>query len=340
MISDALKKVLDSKNLTQEETEDVFMNIMQGNANDIQIAAFLTALRIKGETIEEITGAATIMRKLAVPIRAENKVILDTCGTGGSQKHGFNVSTLAALVVSAAGIAVAKHGNRSMTSKAGSADILETLGVNINAAPQITEKCLNEINIGFMFAPLFHKAMKYAIGVRKQLGFRTIFNILGPLTNPAKATHQLLGVFDPDLCQPMAAVLGKLGLKRALVVHGQDGLDEVTLTDETIVCELNNGKIDNYTITPEQFGLKRALLKDIQISSLEESKQLSLELLNGKSSGPIYDFVVLNSGCALYAAECSASIDEGIKLAKNILMEKKALEKLELLKKLTNADNT
>lgn len=181
------------------------------------------------------------MRKLAVTLNIKSKVIMDTCGTGGSGKHGFNVSTLTALVISAAGVTVAKHGNRSITSKSGSADLLESLGVNINAAPQITEKCINEIGIGFMFAPLFHKAMKYAIGVRRELGFRTIFNILGPLTNPAHATHQLLGVFNPDLCEPLARVLGKLGLRHALVVHGSDGLDEVTITNSTIVCEMRWG---------------------------------------------------------------------------------------------------
>ncbi len=339
MISESMKKIILSQNLSRQETEDAFSQIMQGNTTDAQIAAFLTALMIKGETVDEITGAATIMRKLATAIHVKNKVILDTCGTGGSQKHGFNVSTLTALVVSAVGVTVAKHGNRSMTSKSGSADLLEALGVNINVEPRITEKCINEIGIGFMFAPLFHKAMKYAIGVRRELGFRTIFNILGPLTNPAHTTHQLLGVFNPALCKPMSMVLGNLGLKRALVVHGNDGLDEVTLSDSTIVYEMNNGKTDNYTITPEQFGLKRVQLEDIQISGLEESKKVSLEILNGISS-PKYDFVVLNSAFALYAAEYVSSINAGIEIAIEMLKKKKALDKLELLKKMTNADNT
>ncbi|MCG2711472.1 MAG: anthranilate phosphoribosyltransferase [Candidatus Omnitrophica bacterium] len=339
MITESLKKIINSQDLSLQETETVFTQIMQGNATPTQIAAFLTALHIKGETVDEITGAAAIMRKFAEPLDIKSKVIMDTCGTGGSGKHGFNVSTLTALVVSAAGVTVAKHGNRSITGKSGSADLLENLGVNINVEPRITEKCINEIGIGFMFAPLFHKAMKYAIGVRREIGFRTIFNILGPLTNPAHATHQLLGVFKADLCEPLARVLGKLGLKHALVVYGNDGLDEVTITDSTIVCEMKDGKIDNYTICPEQFGLKRALIEDVQISSIEESAKAALEILEG-INGPMHDFVVINSACALYTAERVSSIFEGVELAKRMLREKKAAEKLVLLKKLTNADNT
>ncbi len=339
MITESLKKIINSHDLSRQETEAVFSQIMQGKATPAQIAAFLTALHIKGETVDEITGAAAIMRKFAEPLNIKSKVIMDTCGTGGTGKHCFNVSTLTALVVSAAGVTVAKHGNRSITSKSGSADLLEALGVNINASPSLTEACINEIGIGFMFAPLFHKAMKHAIGVRREIGFRTIFNILGPLTNPAQATHQLLGVFKADLCEPLARVLGKLGLKHALVVHGNDGLDEVTITDSTIVCEMKDGQINNYTITPEQFGLKRASIEDIQISGPAHSKKIAQEILSGKN-GPIYDFVILNSACALYTAECVSSIREGVDLAKKMLQENKAAEKLELLKKLTNADNS
>ena len=339
MITHSLEKVINSQDLSLIETKTIFTQIMQGAATDAQIAAFLTALRIKGETVDEITGAAAIMRELAVHLDIKSDVIMDTCGTGGSKKHGFNVSTLTALVVSAAGVTVAKHGNRSVTSKSGSADLLEALEVKIDAPPRVTEKCINEIGIGFMFAPIFHKAMKYAITARKELGFRTIFNILGPLTNPAYASHQLLGVFTPDLCEPMVKVLKELGLKRALVVHGNDGLDEVTLSDSTIIYELRDGEISKYFITPEEFGLKRVSLRDIQISGLEQSKQVTLEILSGVH-GPMYDFVLLNSACALYTAQRVPSINEGIKLANDILVNRKAKEKLDLLKKMTNADNT
>ncbi|MCK4994192.1 MAG: anthranilate phosphoribosyltransferase [Candidatus Omnitrophica bacterium] len=339
MITHSLEKLINSQDLSRMETETVFTQIMQGAATAPQIAALLTAMRMKSESIEEITGAASIMRELAVSLDIKSKLIMDTCGTGGSGKHAFNVSTLTALVVSAAGITVAKHGNRGISSKSGSADLLEALGVNINAKPEITQKCINEIGIGFMYAPLFHQATKYAAGVRRELGFRTIFNILGPLTNPARATHQLLGVFNPDLCEPMARVLRNLGLTHALVVHGNDGIDEVTTSDSTTVCEMRDGEINSYIITPEQFHLNRASIKDIQISGLEESKKAALEILHGKTS-PIYDFVVLNSGCALYTAESVSSIKKGIELAIEILNEGKALAKLESLKIMTNENNS
>ncbi len=338
MIKDAIKKVVSGINLSQPEMEEVFNQIMNGEATPAQIAAFITALRLKKETVEEISGAAKVMRKFATKINVKRDIILDTCGTGGDNKHTFNISTLSAIIASGAGITVAKHGNRSVSSKSGSADLLEKLGVNIAVDASVVEKCVNEIGIGFLFAPNLHKAMKYAIGPRREIGIRTVFNILGPLTNPAGATNQLLGVFAADLTEPLAKVLRNLGSKHVLVVHGAKGLDEVSTIAQTKICELKDGKITNYTVTPEQFGLKRAALEDLQISGPEQSVEITLNILNGKK-GPIRDAVLLNAAFAIYAADGAKSPTAAIDLATTALNEGRAKEKLDTLIKYTNEVN-
>ena len=253
MIKEAIKLSVDGNNLSEEQMIGAMRDIMEGNATDALIASFLTALRIKGETVAEITGAAKVMREKVTRIKAPEYTV-DTCGTGGDMSHTFNISTTSALVVAACGVPVAKHGNRSVSSSCGSADVLEAMGIKIDLEPQKVEKCLEETGFGFMFAPLFHPAMKYAIGPRKEMGIRTVFNILGPLTNPAGAERQVLGVFSDKLTEPLAEVLGNLGVKHAFVVHGEDGLDEITNTDKTKVSELKDGKVDTYFISPDDFN--------------------------------------------------------------------------------------
>ncbi len=335
MIKTAIKKTAAGTDLSRQETVEVFTSIMNGSATPAQIAALLTAMKIKGETAEEITGAAMVMRKFAVPIKVSRECFIDTCGTGGSGKHKGNISTLAALVVSGAGVTVAKHGNRSATGRSGSADLLEQLGVNINADPKTVEKCINEIGIGFMFAPKFHGAMKYAGGPRKEIGIRTIFNILGPLTNPAGATAQLLGTFCEELTATLALVLKNLGTRRAMVVHGGDGVDEVSITAETAVQELKDGKISAYRINPGQFGFKPAGLSALQVTGPEESRDIARELLDGRHSA-VRDSVVFNAAAALYVAGAADSIKEAIPLAEASIDEKRAAKKLSELIRYTN----
>ncbi|MFH1062372.1 MAG: anthranilate phosphoribosyltransferase [Candidatus Omnitrophota bacterium] len=339
MILAGIKKLVKAQDLTPAEMKAVFSQIMKGETTAAQIAAFLTALSIKGETVEEITAAAQTMRSFAEPIKSQSKIILDTCGTGGSGLHTFNVSTLVALIASCAGITVAKHGNRSATSRAGSADLLEKLGVNINAEPQVVEHCLNQINIGFLFAPKFHKAMKYAIGPRREIGIRTIFNILGPLTNPAHATHQLLGVFSQDLLAPLTAVLANLGLVHALVVHSEQGMDEISTASKTLIYELNHKQIKNYTVSPDDFGIKTSKLSDLQIEDVEHSYEITQDILKGKT-GPVYDLVILNAAFAIYTADAVGDVKQGLELAKKILADGSALKKLELLKQYSHEINT
>jgi anthranilate phosphoribosyltransferase len=339
MIIAGIKKLSKGENLKAEEIQAIFSQIMNGAATPAQIAAFLTALSIKGETVEEITAAAQTMRGFAEPIKPKAKVILDTCGTGGSGLHTFNVSTLVALIAAGAGITVAKHGNRSVTSRAGSADLLEKLGVNINAEPVVVEHCLNQINIGFLFAPKFHKAMKYAIGPRREIGIRTIFNILGPLTNPAHANHQLLGVFSQDLLASLTAVLANLGLVHALVVCSEQGMDEISTSSKTLIYELKNKQIKNYTVSPENFGIKTGKLSDLQIEDVEHSYEITQDILKGKT-GPVYDLVILNAAFAIYTADAVKDVNQGLELAKKVLADGRALEKLELLKQYSHEINT
>lgn len=331
MILEATDKISEGHDLTRVQMQQVMEEIMTGGADTSQIISFLMALNKKGETQEELTAAVAVMRRYATRIHTDKKVVLDTCGTGGDKKGTFNISTVVAFVASGAGVTVAKHGNRSVSSHCGSADILEALGVNINLPAEKLEKCLNDIGITFLFAQNLHPAMKYAMPARKQIGAKTIFNILGPLTNPAGATHQLVGVYDGRWTEVLAKVLANLGSVHALVVHGEDGLDEITTTAKTFISEANNGKITNYTINPEDFCFKRVKLEDLKGGDASFNARLLLDILNGKP-GPPRDTVLLNTGAAVYAADKAASIKEGIKLAEESIDSKKALEKLELLK--------
>lgn len=334
MIREAIAKLVEKKDLTPAEMMQTMEEIMTGQALPTQIASFLTALRMKGETADEITAAAEVMRKHVTRIKVDAKIIFDACGTGGDCLHTFNISTIASLVVAGAGVTVAKHGNRSVSSKCGSADLLEALGVNIEAGPEITEKCLKEVGIGFLFAPKLHPAMKFAAPVRRELGIRTIFNILGPLTNPAGATHQILGVYDKNLGEKIATVLGNLGCVHALVVHGLDGLDEVSTTSDTLIWESKNGQLKNYQIKPEDFGIKRTTLEKLKSGDVNTNKQIALDVLDGKK-GVFNDIVVLNAGCGLYAADRVKNIQEGINLAREVVETGKAREKLQRLRELS-----
>ncbi len=335
MIKEVIAKLVKGEDLTKNEAGLVMEEIMTGQALPAQIAAFLTAMRIKGETIDEIVGAAEVMRKYATKIKTRHPVILDTCGTGGDEAHTFNISTVAAFVVAGAGVAVAKHGNRSVSSKCGSADLLKSLGVNIEVEEDIVSKCLDEAGIGFLFAPKLHKAMQYAIGPRREIGIRTIFNILGPMTNPAGATHQLLGVYDAVMTRPIAQALGELGSKHALVVHGCDGLDEVTTTGKTQISELKSGRVKTYEVSPKDFGIKKAGPQDLKGGDPSENARIAMDILGGEK-GPKYDIVILNAGCAIYASDKAASIKEGIKSAGESIESGAAVGKLENLKEITN----
>ncbi|MBI4721842.1 MAG: anthranilate phosphoribosyltransferase [Candidatus Stahlbacteria bacterium] len=334
MIKELISKLIDRHNLTSEEMELAMNEIMSGNTTPAQIAAFLVALRMKGETIDEITSAAHVMRDKAIKIDIGNKTMVDTCGTGGDSMDTFNISTISALVAAGAGITVAKHGNRAVSSRCGSADLMEALGVKIDTHPSIVEKCLKEIGFGFLFAPIFHPAMKYAIGPRREVGIRTIFNILGPLSNPANATAQVLGVFRKDLTEPLAYVLKNLGVKRAFVVYGQDGMDEITTTDSTKVSELKDRKVVTYDITPEEFNLKRANLSDLEGKDVETNVKITLEILQGKKC-PGREIACLNAAAALVVGDIAKDFREGIKIAEESIDSGNALRKLELLKEYT-----
>jgi anthranilate phosphoribosyltransferase len=331
MLAEAIKTVVDNENLTMDQAEQVMEEIMSGATTPSQISCILTALRMKGETVDEISGFAKVMRDKASRIYPDIPEIVDTCGTGGDQLNTFNISTTAAFVVAGAGVAVAKHGNRSVSSKSGSADVLEALGVNINLTPAQVEDCIETVGIGFMFAPAFHSAMKYAIGPRREIGIRTVFNILGPLTNPAGATSQVIGVYDEKLTEVMAAVLGNLGVNHALIVHGHDGLDEISTTTGTTISELRNGNVATYTISPEQFGIEKTTVDVLRGGEAPANAAITMKVLKG-ASGPLRDIVLLNSSAALLASNKAESFDEGIKLAAESIDSGKALEKLEALK--------
>lgn len=333
-IKDGIEKIIKHQNLNEQEMTECMREIMEGKATPAQIASFITALRMKGETVDEITGAANVMREKCIKIKSESSVVLDTCGTGGDSAGTVNISTISAFVVAGAGIAVAKHGNRSVSSKCGSADVLKELKVNIETKPEVAERCLNEIGITFIFAPLFHPAMKHAIGPRREIGIRTIFNILGPLTNPAGAKYQLLGVYDPSLTDILAHVLQRFGSKHAMVVHG-DGLDEITITGTTKVSELKDGKVLNYIIDPEKFGLRKYPLSSIKGGEPTENAKTMLNVLKGED-GPVTDATLLNAGAAIMIAGVAENIKEGIERAKESIKSGKALEKLNKLIQLTN----
>ncbi len=334
MIKDAIDKVVNGIDLSEEEMIGAMNEIMGGDATPARIGSFITALRMKGETVEEITGAVRVMREKAVHIKTRSKVIVDTCGTGGDGTHTFNISTVAAFVVAGAGLTVAKHGNRSVSSKSGSADVLKRLGINIEVELERVERCLDEIGIGFLFAPMLHNAMKYAIAPRREIGIRTIFNILGPLTNPAGATSQVIGVYDRKLVKPLAEVLHNLGSKHVFVVHGNDGLDEITLTDKTVIAELRDGRIEGYEISPEDVGLNRCWIEDLKGNDPEENARITEEILEGKG-GAKRDIVLLNASAAIVAGGKANTLKEGLVVAAESIDSGAALEKLRLLRELT-----
>lgn len=335
MIKEAISLLEKRQNLTPEMMEQVMDEIMTGDASDAQKGAFLTALAMKGETIEEITAAAKIMRKHCAPFQTEGPV-LEIVGTGGDKSNSFNISTLAALVVSAAGIPVAKHGNRAASSKCGTADCLEALGVKIDLETEKCEKVLADKNLCFLFAQKYHPAMRFVGGVRKDIGIRTLFNILGPLANPAHAEKQLLGVYSEELVEPLAHVLSNLGVTDALVVYGCDCLDEISLSAPTKVCEMRNGSFKSYEITPEQFGFSRCKKEDLVGGTPEENAAIAKAILSGENS-PRTDAVLFNSGAALYTAGKCASIEEGIELARETIANSKAMQQLETFISATNA---
>jgi anthranilate phosphoribosyltransferase len=335
-IREGIERVVSRVNLSEAETIDVMNQIMTGEATPLQVAAFLTALRMKGETVEEITGAARVMREKAHRVNVGSKTVLDTCGTGGDQKGTFNISTTVAFVLAGAGVRVAKHGNRSVSSQSGSADVLGALGVKVDAPRERVEQCIGGIGIGFLFAPLLHEAMKYAVQPRRDIGIRTIFNILGPLTNPAMATHQLIGIYSGELVSMIAHVLNNLGSVRAMVVHGLEGLDEISLCGPTKVAELRDGEVKEYAIEPEQFDLKRCRLEELHGGSPDQSAVIVRGVLDGKT-GPTRDVVLLNSGAALYLSASATTIQDGIRLAAESIDSGKARRKLEQLVEMTNA---
>jgi len=335
MIKEAIAKVITRTNLTEAEAESVMREIMQGEATDAQIAAYITALRMKGETVEEITGSARVMREKAVPIKLDARYQVDTCGTGGDMAHTFNISTTAAFLVAGAGVTVAKHGNRSVSSKSGSADVLQALGVNIEIPSHRAEECIKAVGIGFLFAPMMHLAMKYAIGPRREIGVRTIFNVLGPLTNPARVTAQVMGVYAADLTTLLARALGNLGASHAFVVHGMDGLDEITITDRTRVAEFRDGRVEDYFIHPSDFGLAIGKREDLTGGDAKENAVITVDVLKGQQ-GPRRDIVLLNAAAALAASGKAKDLKEGITLAAASIDSGAAMNKLEQLRAFTN----
>lgn len=327
MIRKAIVDVAAGKDLSYERAEAVMDQIMGGDASQIQMAAFLTAMSMKGETIEEITASAAGMRKHCIRLLHDMNV-LEIVGTGGDKSNSFNISTTSALVVSAAGVPVAKHGNRAASSKCGAADVLEALGVDISVSPERSREILENIGICFLFAQNYHLSMKYVAPVRKELGIRTIFNILGPLTNPAGANMQLLGVYEEELVEPMAKVLANLGVKNAMVVYGQDGLDEISMSAPTTVCEVRNGYYRSYVIDPEEFGFKKCKKEDLAGGTPSENARITREILSG-AKGPKTDAVILNSAAAFYVADPQLTMLQAVKRAKEIIDSGKALVQLE-----------
>ncbi len=330
-IKAALARVVDHIDLSTEEMRDVMRAIMTGQCTDAQIGAFLVGLRMKGESIDEITGAAMVMRELASGVVVSGERVVDTCGTGGDGANIFNVSTAAALVVAAAGGKVAKHGNRAVSGKSGSADLLEIAGVNLNLTPEQVGRCVEAVGVGFMFAPAHHSAMKHAVGPRKELGLRTLFNMLGPMTNPAGVRHQVIGVFTDRLCRPMAEVLKRLGSEHVLVVSARDGLDEVSLAAPTHVAELKNGEISEYDVSPEELGIASRSLIGLSVEDAAGSLALINDALGKRKTEAgekAADMIILNAGAALYACDQAATFREGVELASDALHSGLAREKL------------
>lgn len=336
MIKEAIKKLVEGKNLTREEAALSMDAIMRGDATPSQISAFITALRIKGETVDEITGCAEKMREHAVNIYPHHKDLVDTCGTGGDVSGTFNISTVAAFVAAGAGVAIAKHGNRSVSSRCGSADVLEALGVKIDIEPKQVEACINEIGIGFLFAPNFHKAMRFAMPTRKEIGIRTIFNLLGPLTNPAHAAFQVMGVFNAELTEPLAKVLGNLGVKSAYVVHGMDGLDEISISDKTRVSHLKDGKVSTHLLDPAELGLKKGEKEDVLGGTVADNVRITHAILKGEDKGAKRDVVLINAAAAIQICGKAKDMKEGLKLAATSIDSGAALVKLQELAQFSN----
>jgi len=332
----AIKSVTEHKHLCHDDMVAVMRLIMTGEATPSQIGGFLVGLRMKGETIDEIAAAASVMRELATRVDVDGPHLVDTCGTGGDASATFNISTASAFVVAAAGGKVAKHGNRSITSKSGSADVLEAAGVNLELGPEQVARCVNELGVGFMFAPRHHGAMKHAIGPRREMGVRTIFNILGPLTNPAGAPNQVMGVFSDALVEPLANVLKRLGSEHVLVVHSKDGMDEISIGASTHVAELKDGEVRDYFITPEEFGFERTDISLLAVDSAEQSLSVIREIFNGET-GPARDIVAMNAGAAIYAAGLADSLEAGIQTALLVIANGSASAKLEGLIEISNS---
>ncbi len=332
----AIRAVTEHRDLSAEEMTAVMRTIMTGEATPAQIGGFLIGLRMKGETVEEIAAAAAVMRELAAGVQVEGEHVVDIVGTGGDASNTFNISTASTFVVAAAGGTVAKHGNRSVSSKSGSADLLEAAGVNLDLTPEQVAACIREVGVGFMFAPKHHSAMKHAIGPRKEMGVRTIFNVLGPLTNPAGAPNQLLGVFSAELVEPLAEVLNKLGSKHVLVVHAEDGMDEISIAAATRVAELKDGKVTTYTITPEDFGLARSAIDSLVVDSAEESLAIIKNVLDNQV-GAARDIVVLNAGAAIYAADLAGTLQQGVRKADEVIASGAARAKLDALVAMSNS---
>lgn len=335
-MQDKLHKVVDGQDLSEEEMIEVMTQVMEGKVDRSFLGAFLTALRMKGESVSEISGAARVMREKAETLNISGDGAVDTCGTGGDGADTFNISTTAAFVVAGAGIVVAKHGNRAVSSRAGSADVLKSLGVNIEADKAVVEECLKSAGIGFLFAPHMHKAMKHAADVRRELGFRTLFNLLGPLTNPAGVKAQIVGVFDAKWTAPLAHVLKNLGSQRAFVVHGEDGLDEITLTGPTSIAELNEGEVNEYSLDPSDLGLDYCSDQDLKGGSADDNAKILRELLDG-AGGPKRDIVLLNAAAAITAGGKADSIKQGFEVARKSIDSGAARQKLKDLCRISNS---
>lgn len=332
----AIKKVLARENLSADEMNKVMRSIMTGEATPAQIGGFLVGLRMKGETVDEIASAAQVMRELATGVKVNGEHVVDIVGTGGDGSNTFNISTACTFVVAAAGGTVAKHGNRSVSSKSGSADLLEAAGVKLDLNAEQVAQCINEVGVGFMFAPMHHSAMKHAIGPRKEMAVRTIFNVLGPLTNPAGAPNLLLGVFEDALVEPLAEVLNKLGSNHVMVVHSQDGMDEISIGAQTKVAELKDGKVTSYTITPEQFGFTKTNISELAVKNAEESLAVIKNVLDNVA-GPAKDIVKFNAGAAIYVAGLVDSLAAGIEKAEEVIASGAAKSKLRDLINVSNA---
>jgi anthranilate phosphoribosyltransferase len=336
IIQQAIQQLIEGNDLSRDESRNVMNLIMQGKTTEAQIAGYLIALRMKGETVDEITGAVEVMRANVTAIKSKQQNLVDTCGTGGDSLNTFNISTAAAFIAAGAGIPVAKHGNKSVSSKCGSADVLTALGVNIDIGVELMEKSLSEVGIAFLFAPKLHPSMKYAMPARHDLGVRTVFNLLGPLTNPAKAKCQLLGVYHPGLVRTVVEVLKELGSVQVIAVHGFEGMDEISISGKTKVCELIDGEIYDYEIKPEDFHVRSAPIESIQCKDIESHKKMFLKVLKGIES-PALHAVLLNAGAAIRVGGKADSINEGIIMARDSIDSGAALKKLEELKKLTNS---